>query len=533
MTDKPSYENRKQLEALLKKGSLAYTQRNFDLAGQCCQELLQLQPDLVPAHFLVGLIGLDTKNNQISLGAFQTVVKLDKNHVAAWAQLASLYMARGMVNLADNALQEVRRIRTDDPIVLSLMGTTLSLMGENELAKSAFGRAYTLEPENIQYAHNLASNLVQMGETESAEALLNSVIERRPDSPQAHWSLSLFIKANNNLHIEEMKKLCKSTKSKINQSAQAFYQYAIGKEYEDQQQWPEAFDAFSKGAAVTRSKGDYDEANEIRTFKYLTENFTEEWLANSGPGIADASPIFVLGQPRTGTTLIERIITSHSDVHSAGELQQFTLAMRRLGNSNNPERFSAELFASVKELDGRSLATKYLQTAGRMTGNKPKFVDKLPTNYLNIPLILKALPNAKIVHLVRDPMDACFSSYKQLFANAYLHSYDQQEMARHHVRYLKLMQVWRERFPGRFFDISYEETARDLEPNARALIDYLELPWQDECLNFHKQKTAVTTASTVQVREPAHTRSIGRWKKYEQQLQPMLNTLKKEGIEIN
>ena len=174
-----------------------------------------------------------------------------------------------------------------------------------------------------------------------------------------------------------------------------------------------------------------------------------------------------------------------------------------------------------------------METAGRMRGNTAKFVDKLPSNYLNIPLILKALPNAKIVHLIRDPMDACFSSYKQLFSDAYLHSYDQEEMARHHIRYLKLMQVWRERFPGRFFDISYEETARNLEPNARALIDYLELPWQDECLNFHQQETAVTTASSVQVREPAHTRSIGRWKKYEQQLQPMVKTLLEHGVSIN
>lgn len=530
MTVEKTYENQEQLEDLLKKGSLAYTQRKFELAAQYCQELLLLEPKLVPAHFLVGLVGLSTKNNQISLGAFKTVVRLDKEHVAAWAQLAHLYMVRGMVNLADHALQQVRRIRTDDPSVLTLMGNTLSLMGENDLAKVALGRAYTLNPNNYQYAHNLASNLVHHGETETAEALFNDLIKKRPDSAQAHWSLSLFVKAKDNAHINQMKKLCNSNKN--NPSAQAFYNYALGKEHEDLQQWDEAFNAFSRGAIAARAKGNFDEAAEIETFEYLTEHYTEEWLANSGPGIADASPIFVLGQPRTGTTLIERIITSHSDVHSAGELQQFPLAVRRLANTNSTQRFSADLFASVKDLDGRLLAAKYLQTAGRMAGKKARFVDKLPSNYLNIPLILKALPNAKIVHLIRDPMDACFSSYKQLFANAYLHSYEQEEMARHHARYLKLMQVWRERFPGRFFDISYEETARNLEPNARALIDYLELPWQDECLNFHQQKTAVTTASTVQVREPAHTRSIGRWRKYEQQLQPMLTTLQAHGVDI-
>ena len=130
-------------------------------------------------------------------------------------------------------------------------------------------------------------------------------------------------------------------------------------------------------------------------------------------------------------------------------------------------------------------------------------------------------------------MDACFASFKQLFADAYLHSYDQREMARHHARYFGLMNVWRERFGHRFFDIAYEDVASNLEPNARALIDYLELPWEDACLEFHKQKAAVTTASAVQVRKPAHTGSIGRWKLYREQLDPMREELEAQGIAVD
>ena len=171
-----------------------------------------------------------------------------------------------------------------------------------------------------------------------------------------------------------------------------------------------------------------------------------------------------------------------------------------------------------------------MTTTQKMRGSLPRFVDKLPPNYLYLPLILKALPNAKIVHLTRNPMDACFSSFKQLFADAYPHSYDQAEMARHHARYYRLMAVWRERFGDRFFDIAYEDTARDVEPNARALIDFLELPWEDACLNFHKQDAAVTTASAVQVRQPAHTKSIGRWRRYKEQLGIMQETLREQEI---
>ena len=173
-----------------------------------------------------------------------------------------------------------------------------------------------------------------------------------------------------------------------------------------------------------------------------------------------------------------------------------------------------------------------MRTTAKLRGSLPRFVDKLPPNYLYLPLILKALPKAKIIHLTRNPMDACFASFKQLFADAYPHSYDQAEMARHHARYFHLMALWRERFGDRFFDIAYEETARDLEPNARALIEFLELPWEDACLHFHKQDAAVTTASAVQVREPAHTRSIGRWRRYETQLAPMRQTLEEQGVLI-
>jgi len=174
----------------------------------------------------------------------------------------------------------------------------------------------------------------------------------------------------------------------------------------------------------------------------------------------------------------------------------------------------------------------YIETTRQLAGDTPHFVDKLPSNFLYVPLILKALPNAKIVHLRRNPMDACFSSFKQLFADAYPHSYDQEEMARHHARYYRLMETWRERFGDRFFDIAYEDVARDLEPNARALIDFLGLPFEDACLEFHKQKTAVTTASAVQVRQPAHTKSVGRWRRYEHQLEPTRRTLEALGVPL-
>jgi hypothetical protein len=157
-------------------------------------------------------------------------------------------------------------------------------------------------------------------------------------------------------------------------------------------------------------------------------------------------------------------------------------------------------------------------------------VDKLPTNYLYLGLIAKALPNARVIHVVRDPIDSCFASYKQLFADAYPHSYDQREMARHHVRYRRLMDHWRTALPGRFIDVEYENIVDDLQTEARGIVEYLSLPWEDACLNFHRNAAAVATASAIQVREPVHARSVARWRCYERQLQPTIEVLRNAGL---
>jgi hypothetical protein len=265
--------------------------------------------------------------------------------------------------------------------------------------------------------------------------------------------------------------------------------------------------------------------------------FTQAWLQDGRRATPDdatgPAPIFVVGQPRTGTTLVERIISAHSQVQSAGELQQFGLSVRRLVDYRGAERFSPQLLTEAAELDGPTLGRAYLAATARLHGPAARFVDKLPSNFLYLPLILKALPRARIVHVVRGPMDACFSSFKQLFADAYPHSYDQAEMARHFARYHRLMAVWRKRFGEHFIDVRYEDVVSETDTQARRLLEHLALPWEDGCLEFHRQPGAVATASAVQVREPAHTRSVGRWRRYAAELAPMQTVLHEAGIDLD
>lgn len=517
------------MQLTLRNGFEALESGRIREAGECVRQLLTADPDFLDGHFLAGLIARQIKDRRTAIQAFSTVVRLDPGHPAAHAHLAQIFMMLGQPNLGLNALKWAVRHEAGNPEVQNLIGNVYFRLGEQSSALDWYAKAVAGQPGKPKYMVDHCNSLIFTGKQQQAEAEIQKVLELQPANPQAHWILSSVRKAKTGEHIAEMKKL--ANQAGLHPQAQAFLSYAMGKELEDLERWPEAFEAFSLGADARRSVVDYEEAAEADMFQALEDVYTSEWLERQPPGFDDPSPIFIVGQPRTGTTLVERVISSHSQVHSAGELRHFAISIRRLADYREPERYSADLLRRAANLDGAELGRLYFDASKIMRGDSPRFVDKMPLNFQYIPLILSALPRAKIIHLVRNPMDACFSSYKHLFADAYLHSYEQGEMARHHARYLRLMETWRRRFPGRFFDIAYEDIARELEPNARAIIEYLDLPWEDACLQFHKQDTAVATASAVQVREPVHTRSIGRWKKYPDQLQPLRDELLKQGVD--
>ena len=518
------------MQEALHEGFMALQAGDTDKAGECCRRVLTVRQDLPEAHFLVGLVALELEQRRVAMSAFGSVTKLDPAHGAAWAQLARLFMQTGQTVRGDEALQNAVRHADDNPTVLDLIGNVHMMLGEESGALDWYKRAVEKRPEYVPFLVNMANCQMYVGELDDAEAALEKVLQLSPGNANAHWILSMLRKAKDRAHVDQMQKLV--AEQRYTARAEAFIWYGIGKELEDLEDWDAAFAAFEKGANARRSIIDYDEQSEIEMYAAFERTFTKEWFDATEDGIASRAPIFVVGQPRTGTTLVERIITAHSEATSAGELKQFGNAVRRLSNYAEPQRFSARLAEVAAAIDMEKLGGLYIETSRKMAGDTARFVDKLPLNFLYIPLILKALPNAKIVHLRRNPMDACFSSYKQLFADAYQHSYNQEEMARHHARYFRLMETWRERFGERYFEVAYEDVAGNLEPNARALIDFLGLPWEDACLEFHKQKTAVATASAVQVRQPAHTRSVGRWRRYEQQLQPTRRVLEAEGVPL-
>lgn len=522
--------NAASVNTLLKRGFSALQARQFDAAENAAKQILAINPEVAQAHLLVGLIGIETGNRKVAANAFNTVVKLDPKNAGAWTHLAKIFSELGYVLRADAALQKAESLNPAHPILHNILGSVWTLLGEHEKAHSWFLKAHTADRKVASYGVNLANAQSFLGHIDDAEKTLAHVLDENPGHAQAHWILSGLKKASDTDHADRMLRL--ATQQKNNPQAVAFLAYGAGKEFEDLELWDQAFDAFVAGAAARRSRLQYDEAEEDRLFRSLIKECTADWFTASKSEVENSAPIFIVGQPRTGTTLIERVVTSHSEIASAGELQQFYLSMRRLSRVSTPGRHTAALVKEAVQLDSTHLGTAYGEATRKHADRSRYFVDKMPINFLYVPLIARALPNAKFIHLTRGAMDSCFASFKQLFADTYLHSYDLEEMARHFVRYHELMKVWRDLLGDRMLEVSYEATVSDLEPNARRIVQYLGVEWQDACLNFHKQKGAVSTASAVQVREPVHSRSVARWRKYEAQLQPVAKILSAAGIEL-
>lgn len=502
----------------LKRGFDSLMKRDFKDAGACAQLVLKYIPKLSEAHFLVGLIAQETEDWQVARNAFGSVVELQPDHAAAWAQFARVQLKMANYNAADDALQKAVEHASDDPLVQNVIGTVYNLLGDQVAALEWYEKACA-KTDAPMYILNKAKSLVFLGKIEEAKEALESVMAALPDNAEAHWILSRLERAKNKDHINQILELAEKADNK--KLSTAYLYYGLGKEYEDLEMWPKAFKSYEAGAKIKRAHVKYDEEAEIESFKTLEECLTKEWLENAGEGCEASSPIFIIGQPRTGTTLIERIITARDDVYSAGELQQFGRAVKNTGGARTMGMVSSDNIRAAIKVEPRKLGEIYMETTRSLRSDLPYFVDKLPINYIYAPLIAAALPNAKIIHVTRDPMDACFASYKQLFADAYFYSYDQVEMARHHLRYRHLMGHYREVLGDRMIEVAYEDVVENMEFEARRLINYLGLEWQDASLEFHKQKTAVTTASATQVREKVHNRSVGRWRHFEKELSEM------------
>jgi hypothetical protein len=241
-------------------------------------------------------------------------------------------------------------------------------------------------------------------------------------------------------------------------------------------------------------------------------------------------PIFILGLPRSGTTLVDRIISSHSQVDSLGEHRTLAMALTREAGGPAPKK---ELIERSTRIDFDALGRGYCNSIDGFGMDAPGLVDKTPQNFLYLGLIHLALPGARIIHLRRNPMDNCYAMYKTLFRAGYPFSYSLQDVGRYYIAYRRLMDHWRKTIPVAFLDVDYEAVIADQEGQTRRILDYCGLDWEDACLEFHRHSGPAATASAAQVRQPVYSSSVGLWRKYARQLAPFAGKLREHGIDVD
>ena len=396
--------------------------------------------------------------------------------------------------------------------------------GQTQEAIASYRQTLVLNPEYIEARHNLGSALESLGLIEDALIEYRKVIAISPDYARAYFRIAY---ATPDRVSETERQAMEHLLAKLDPSSDAaiHLNFGLGRAYADIGRPEDAFIQWEQGNKAKRATYIYDVANSTQLHQRIASEFTSGiFRTHARQGHEDDAPIFVVGMPRSGTTLVEQILSSHPRVSGAGELPIMRNVV--LGISGQPAgRAYPESIGGLSEGSIHSAALEYLRALRARDASAPHIVDKMPGNFLYIGMIKLLLPNARIVHCVRDPIATCFSCFTQLFNAPQRFAYDLTELGTYHSSYRRLMSHWHRVLPGEIFDIRYEDLVEAQEATTRRLLEFCGLDWNDSCLTFHETQRSVRTSSAEQVRRPLYKSSVMGWRRYKEYLAPLLEAL--------
>ncbi|MGB1139402.1 MAG: tetratricopeptide repeat-containing sulfotransferase family protein [Halioglobus sp.] len=513
-------------------------------AHQHCLAILKLDPTFADAWFLCGVIaagnGLVEKAIEIQTRAVGLARSHGQDNAEYRAELGKLLLADDQPDRALAEANAALALQPAQPAVLNTLGTLLSHTGENDKALDCYHRAIaTVERDNTPRDENWLCDLYFntgaaeqfAGSFEEAEKTYEKAIALQPTMFRAHSALATlktWTPLDN--HLERLRGLLDNVSSSRDQ---LHLGHAIAKELEDAGEYDSSLEYLHWAKKGLAGEVNYRATNDQAFFAALQRLFDEAAITRTPAGCASTEPIFIVGMPRTGTTLVEQILGAHSQVFAGGELPHFPARVKTATGSSASMGLDEQTLADSLSLDPAGLGEGYLDSTRLRTGHTPHFTDKLPLNFLYLGLIRRCLPNAKLVCLRRDPMDTCLSNYRQMFASNFNHYYynlDLEDCGRYYLRFDALMKHWHTVMPGAVLDVQYEELVANPEQQVQALLDHCDLPWEDECLSFHTRKASVATPSAVQVRQGIYTDSVDRWKRYGDAVQPLYELLQSAGL---
>jgi len=442
-------------------------------------------------------------------------------------------LRNGDISAAVGVLLRLESSAGDDPVLLSRIAEFNILCNRHRQALLCHEKAMALRPDNPAYVYNVAASCIAMGQMQRAEELFNRVIYLKPDDYDAWQNRSTLRKqtAENN-HVEQLKYVKRQMRTA--DKGEVPVCYALAKELEDLERYEEAFAYLQEGSYKRKQMMSYDVAGDEAVMQKIRTVFNHDLFNAKHESVIDKHPVFVLGLPRSGTTLVDRIISSHSQADSLGESNALAFAvMHGSADDKSPTTDKLDLVDRSAHMNFAGLGRYYTRSTAALSPQAERLVDKTPLNFLYIGLIHLAMPNAKIIHLRRHPVDSCYAMYKTLFRMGYPFTYSLEDVGRYYIAYHQLMDHWRGLIPGAFLDVDYEELVLNQEVETRRILDYLELEWEDDCLDFHKHEGAAATASAAQVRQPIYSTSVERWRCYERQLAPFVARLIEHGIDVS
>ena len=507
-------------------------------AEKIFRELLRRNPENVDALRLMGALCARKENYNDAEAFFRQATDLAPDFWMAWINLGAALNEQQKFGEAEIAYKRAVEIEPDSAFTLEKLGANSMHDGRLQESLVWLNKALELDPAHFPSLLCLGHVLKTLGRQREAIDAYRRCAAAKPDFGEVYWSLAnLKTFRFEDSEVQAMqRRLEEVSKTADREDSEISFAFALGKAFEDRGDYGNAFRSYARGNKRKRFKVNYDPTEFQKTNDRIIEVFSKEFFAaHAGQGFAEESPILIVGLPRSGSTLLEQVLASHSQVEGTQELHYLLRLATETGLNRIDGIKYPECMLELKPHQIRDLGREYIESTLHHRSGARYFTDKMPNNFTGIGFLHTILPNAKVIDARRHPLDSCLGCFKQLFARGQVFTYDLYDLAHYYAEYLRMMHHWAEVLPGKALTVQYEDVVVDLEVQARRIAEHCGLAWEERMLRFHETERAVKTASSEQVRQPIYSGSVNLWRRYEDHLgelidylEPVLLTLPEE-----
>jgi tetratricopeptide (TPR) repeat protein len=499
-------------------------------AEEIYRSVLREHPNNVDALRLLGVLNVRREQYHEASALFRRAVEVAPDFWKAWINLGTALSEQQKFDEAEEAYKQALELQPGSAHTLERLGANAMKASDLDQSIDWLEQSLKISPNHFPSLLCLGHALKTLGQQDAAIDAYQRCTVSKPDFGEAYWSLANLktFRFNDEQLASMEEQLATVTDSTDEEAvdAEIAFNFALGKAFEDRKDYPRAFDYYFRGNSKKRMNVTYDPIEFQNNNDRIIEVFNKDFFGQrEGWGFQDDSTILILGLPRSGSTLLEQILASHSQVEGTAELHYLLRAATQTGLNRTDGIRYPQVMHELAEHHVSGIGQEYVENTLTHRTGTPYFTDKMPNNFPAIGFLHTILPNAKVIDARRHPLDSCLGTFKQLFASGQVFSYDLYDLAHYYIEYMRLMDHWNEVLPDKVLTVNYEDTVADLETTALSIAEHCGLEWQESMLSFHENKRAVRTASSEQVRQPIYSSSVALWRRYEDQLEELIEYL--------